>query len=137
MDTWDKLFYSGAIALFVLNFIFINVNFTSLHGFYRDQLTRGFLFRKGTDSSRNSGRRVKLSELNSPGSAAPYHLVNVTLNLQGSDDINLRGRGADFYIMSRHFVGGDRTEDPGEHELGFDRVAGLGRPQDGFRDPVG
>ena len=109
MDTWDKLFYSGAIALFVLNFIFINVNFTSLHGFYRDQLTRGFLFRKGTDSSRNSGRRVKLSELNSPGSAAPYHLVNVTLNLQGSDDINLRGRGADFYIMSRHFVGGDRT----------------------------
>ena len=109
LDNWDKLFYGGAILLFALNFIFVNVNFTSLHGFYRDQLTRGFLFRKGTDSGRNSGRRVKLSELNSAGSTAPYHLVNVTMNLQGSDDIKLRGRGADFFILSRHFIGSDRT----------------------------
>jgi hypothetical protein len=109
LDKWDKLFYSGAILLFILNFIFVNVNFTSLHGFYRDQLTRGFLFRKGTKSGRDSGRRVKMSELNTAGSAAPYHLVNVTMNLQGSDDIKLRGRGADFFLLSRHFIGSDRT----------------------------
>ena len=47
--------------------------------------------------------------MNKPGSAAPYHLVNVTLNLQGSDDANLRSRNADFFLISKHWTGGERT----------------------------
>ncbi|MEP4147873.1 MAG: hypothetical protein ABJL54_11660 [Halioglobus sp.] len=109
LDRWDVFFYGGAFILFLLNFIFVNVNFTSLHGFYRDQLTRGFLFRSGLKTGSDSGRRVRLSELNTQGSAAPYHLVNVTMNLQGSDDVNLRGRGADFFVLSRHYCGSERT----------------------------
>ena len=109
LDSWDVYFYGGAFLIFLVNFVFVNVNFTSLHGFYRDQLTRGFLFGKGLRKGSDSGRRVRLSELNTEGSAAPYHLVNVTMNLQGSDDVNLRGRGADFFILSRHFCGGERT----------------------------
>jgi hypothetical protein len=87
----------------------VNVNFTSLHGFYRDQLTRGFLFEQNAEGKYESGKMVKLSSLNKEGSVAPYHLINVTLNLQGSDDENLRGRGADFFLLSRHFVGSNRT----------------------------
>jgi hypothetical protein len=109
LDSYDWWFYGGAIVLLLLNIIFVNVNFTSLHGFYRDQLTRGFLFRRTDSAQRDFGRRVRLSELNQPDTKAPYHIVNVTLNLQASDDEDLRGRGAGFFIFSKHWVGGERT----------------------------
>ncbi len=108
-DAGDQFFYGGAILVMLLNWIFVNVNFTSLHSFYRDQLTRGFLFRKDSQHRSDAGRRVKLSALNTEGSTAPYQLLNMTLNLQGSDDVDLRGRGADFFLMSRHWVGSART----------------------------
>jgi hypothetical protein len=112
-DLWDGVedyaLYGGAFLVLLLNWIFVNVNFTSLHGFYRDQLTRGFLFEASEQGRYESGKLVKMSALNRPGSAAPYHLVNVPLNLQGSDDANLRGRDADFFLISRHWTGGERT----------------------------
>ena len=43
------------------------------------------------------------------GSGAPYQLINVALNLQGSSDRSLRGRGSDFFFFSRDHVGGPRT----------------------------
>lgn len=109
LDTYDLWFYGVALLLLVINIIFININFTSLHGFYRDQLTRGFLFKRQGSGHRVFGRRVRLSDLNQPGTPAPYQLINVTLNLQASKDENLRGRGADFFIFSKHWVGGERT----------------------------
>jgi hypothetical protein len=112
VDLWDSgdwYFVGGSLLVFLLNLIFVNVNFTSLHGFYRDQLTRGFLFEETPDGNYEAGKLVKLSSLNKKGTTAPYQLLNVTLNLQGSDDESLRGRGADFFLFSKHFVGCERT----------------------------
>ncbi len=52
---------------------------------------------------------LRLSGLASEGTAAPYHLLNVALNLQGSDDPGLRGRNADFFVFGKRFCGGPRT----------------------------
>ena len=43
------------------------------------------------------------------GSIAPYHLINTTLNLQGSNAVDLRDRHSDFFVFSKRFIGGDRT----------------------------
>jgi hypothetical protein len=39
----------------------------------------------------------------------PYHLINAALNVQGSDFSNRRGRNADFFVFSPHFVGSEAT----------------------------
>lgn len=36
---------------------------------------------------------------------APYHLINTALNLPASDVIELRGRDADFFLLSKHYCG--------------------------------
>jgi hypothetical protein len=152
----------------------VDVNSTSLHGFYRDRLSKAYLFQvlpvlfkikdctitklenKGipeeilsrlkneqlhefidrqdfekflnefkdekvsenmVDIIRDAVSREKiefndtqkLQDLNQTNTLAPYHLVNVVLNLQNSDDPDLRGRNSDFFIFSRHFSGSERT----------------------------
>ena len=100
----------GAFALMVLfNGLFANVNTSSIHGFYRDRLSRAFLFSRRSLHELESRDSLKLSELSGEDTVAPYHLVNVTLNLEGSRDPSLRGRGADFFILSKRFCGSDRT----------------------------
>ncbi|MDZ7343448.1 MAG: hypothetical protein ONA90_02915, partial [candidate division KSB1 bacterium] len=71
--------------------------------------------------------KQKLSQLNAEGTKAPYHLINVALNLQNSDDPELRGRACDFFIFSKHFVGSVRTGFcPTATMETFDRHLGLG-----------
>ncbi len=113
----DGLFWQGfyiatfmvfCILLVLVTHLLVNVNYTSLHQFYRDRLSRLYLFRlRGGDVV--STDDLRLSELNEPGSAAPYHLLNVTLNLQGSSSLTLRGRKADFFIFSKRYCGGPQT----------------------------
>ncbi len=101
-------FYGAWALLIALNVFFVDVNVTSVHGFYRDRLTRAYLVQL-RDRRVTPNDIQKLSTLNAPGTAAPYHLVNVTLNVPASRDPNLRGRRSDFFIFSKHFVGGTRT----------------------------
>ncbi|MBM3818230.1 MAG: hypothetical protein FJW14_04300 [Acidimicrobiia bacterium] len=93
---WNVL--GVAVAWFLLNVLIVNVNLTSAHGFYRDRLSRAY-FLEGQ----------KLSGLNAEGTTAPYHLLNVALDLNGTTDVNVRGRNCDFFVFSKHFTGGQRT----------------------------
>ena len=104
-----------------------NPNVTSQHAFFRDRLSRAFIFSVEPEGDVEPTDDLKLSALNAEGSTAPYHLVNTTLNLQGEVDPHLAGRNADFFVFSRHWVGGPttgycRTEDI-EH---YDRQMNLG-----------
>lgn len=99
-----------AAATWLFCWLFVDVNFTSIHGVYRDRLASAFL----VTQNRNSGRveiekDVNLDEICQQGSKAPYHLINVALNLQGSKDPRLRERKSDFFIFSKYFYGGERT----------------------------
>ncbi len=89
---------------------FYNVNSSSLHQFYRDRLSRLFLFR----IARNGDAKVvcprdelRLSEL--AGSTGPYHLVNTALNLHGSTVAERRGRTAGFFLLSPRVSGSQET----------------------------
>lgn len=97
----------GAFLVFLYTRIFFDVNITSPHGFYRDRLSKAYLFNV-VNSGIEHADTLKLSELNK-NPKAPYHLINVAHNLQGSDDRSLRGRSADFFILSKHFCGSNRV----------------------------
>lgn len=103
----------GAV-LFLYGWLAVDVNLTSLHGFYRDRLSRAYLFHRTRRAPADPGEpsppmndRLRLSELAPADSCAPYHLVNATLNLQAS--LALQGRHADFFVFSKRFVGSTVT----------------------------
>lgn len=98
-----------AVLLWLWGLRYVDVNKTSLHSFYRDRLSQAYLFRVDDDDEIQANDAEKLSSLNGLESISPYHIVNASLNLQASKDPNLRGRNADFFFLSRHFVGSDRT----------------------------
>ncbi|MDX1428756.1 MAG: patatin-like phospholipase family protein, partial [Rhodothermales bacterium] len=103
----DLLFFVLFLVLVGFNFLFLDVNIASMHGFYRDRLTRTFLLRfiqDGTTVEPNDGQT-----LSGLADRAPYHLINGALNLQGSKDTSLRGRKAELFLFSKRFIGSDRT----------------------------
>jgi Patatin-like phospholipase len=119
------------LALSVVTWLFcwlsVDVNLTSIHGFYRDRLAAAYLVGIDTDRRRGSTLdQIQLADIDieedlnlqdicqgeRPGehpSIAPYHLVNVAHNLQKSKDPGIRERNADFFIFSKRFYGGNRT----------------------------
>jgi hypothetical protein len=102
-------FYFFGILLFIFNIFVLDVNITSSHGFYRDRLSKAYLFRQEADNSISSNDDQKMTVLNRDHTAAPYHLINTTLNLPGSTDRNLRGRNADFFTISKRYCGSNHT----------------------------
>jgi hypothetical protein len=107
-DSTDWVFL-GAILILLGYWLIVDVNVTAAHRFYRDRLTKAYLFRISGSGAVEHNDKQKLSDLNPEGSAAPYHLINVVLNLQGAKMPSLRGRLSDFFIFSKCFTGSTRT----------------------------
>jgi hypothetical protein len=99
----------GVSALGALFLVLLDTNEASLHTFFRSQIARLFIVKKGDAGAVKHVERVRLSKLSEEGSVAPYHLLNAALNLQGSKDRSLRGRNADFFVFSKRYVGGRAT----------------------------
>lgn len=107
-DHWVVLanFVSLSVAVIVIT-IFFGENSNSLHRLYRDRLQAAFRLGQSADGN----KPLALHEL---CAAAPYLLVNGTLNVkrardgQNSDPAK-RGRNAEFFLFSRLFVGSDAT----------------------------
>ena len=105
---WIPLVLS-LIGIGILFFVY-DPNQASMHKFFRDRLSKAFMIREDTEAEEPTHTdTLLLSDLNSEGSRAPYHLVNVALNLHGSDAKDLRGRNADFFFFSSRYIGGPRT----------------------------
>jgi hypothetical protein len=115
------LYLSSGLLLFLLSWI-LTPNANSLHRLYRDRLSKAFLFdptsrlaerptpnQASIDQGRDFGAldAMRLSDLSE--SSAPYHLINATLNIQGSDYANRRGRNADFFLISKYWIGSQAT----------------------------
>jgi len=123
----DLLFSVLFIAMLLFNRFFLDMNITSLHGFYRDRLSKAYLFKLDSDNEVVHVDKTKLSCLNADDSTAPYHLINVALNLQGSTAVDLRGRKSDLFILSKHFIGSDRTGYAATSEIEkYDKYLNLG-----------
>ncbi|HEX3675381.1 MAG TPA: hypothetical protein VHU87_14000 [Rhizomicrobium sp.] len=115
------IYFIGWFALWLITMLF-TPNANSLHQFYRDKLSKAFLFdplwREPLEAHHalrdsDSGDLVpqdkkKLHDI-SPAHGGPYHLINAALNLQGSIAGNRRGRNADFFLFSAEHIGSDLT----------------------------
>ncbi len=97
----------------------IDINWTSANGYYRRKLSNSFL----TSPDFNSLDR-KVSDLAQP-STLPYLLINCVANLQGSDNLVLRERHADPFLISPLFTGSNL--------LGYVQTKSLERADRRFR----
>lgn len=100
--------YLVGVIIQIYNWLFMNVNRFSLHPFYRDRLSRTFLI-SPKNGCIEKVDTLKMSELNGDKSAAPYHIVNTALNLQGSTNPQLRSRKTVPFILSKRHCGSDLT----------------------------
>lgn len=100
------LWLAGVVGTFC--FVAININATSIHGFYRDRLSSTFLLRELNERvvPENS---VRMSETCQAGSTSPYPLINTAANMQSSSDLGLRDRRSDCFVFTKLFSGGSRT----------------------------
>ncbi len=119
MCDWSSLaIYFIVAAILVVVTLFIGPNTNSLHKLYRDRLSRAFLFERAHIGTRNAKSDVDTWTFSSlkprdeerdtwiPSAAyAPYLLTNTAINLEGSEDLNKRGRNADTFIFSPLHVG--------------------------------
>ena len=113
-------------VLTVWTWLFVNINALAPHRYYRNRLCECYLARRvpaavGRErwllrwfaGEPAQGRtevlqQVKLSSLGKD-LTAPYHLINMTLNVPTSANKNLRGRGSDFFLASKWFYGSPLT----------------------------
>ena len=100
-----------AVVIWLGCWITVDVNQTSIHELYRDRLATAFLVGRDKEGDIGIEEDVDLEEIcrYEARSTAPYHLINVALNLQGSKDSGIRDRQSDFFIFSKRFIGGRRT----------------------------
>lgn len=89
-------------AVLVHAAIGVNINFASLHLYYRDRLARTYM--RHVDSP-DAVDPQPLSGLNQQNKA-PLHLINAAVNLPASKNPDLRGRNTDFFTFAKHYCGG-------------------------------
>jgi len=111
IDTPWKFILVMALEVWAFCWLAVDVNLTSVLGMYRDRLASAYLVGENTDGDVDIEEDIDLTDicLHEAMSVAPYHLVNVTHNLQASKDISIRERNSDFFIFSKRFCGGERT----------------------------
>lgn len=109
----------GALAAFVwlYTLVTVDVNFTGIHKFYRDRLSKAYIVglektekETAEDFSRYSvehSDKVRLSDLNTVD--GPYHLINTLLNLKRTEARYKSGRQGDFFVFSKNYIGGEMT----------------------------
>ena len=101
----DRFILGLAVGSFLYSMA-VNVNFTSLHRFYRNRLSDTYLIEHSDGHKPKPVNRQLLSNLRQQKeTTAPYHLVNAALNLPSSKVDDLRGRNSDFFLFSKHFCG--------------------------------
>jgi hypothetical protein len=112
---WDReglIFLLMSVISLVINVRFLNINYTSPHSFYRDQLSRVFLVKEAGKElvSNDELALTGLRKARDGGpSCAPYHLINAAINLGSDTAHDMRGRKAGFFLFSKHFVGSEET----------------------------
>jgi len=93
----------------LLSFFTLDINETSMHKYYRDRLSKAYMFSIKNGRFRPYGGE-KISRLNRR-SVAPYILINTTLNsVTNYDGLDIpNARGSDFFIFSQHYSGSESS----------------------------
>ena len=106
----------GGALWFLIWFLTGNAN--SIHRLYRDRISCAFLFNATELKKNDDGVLVEVAEADLTNllllsglqrGYGPYPIVNAALNIEGSGWLNMRGRNAEFFTFTPHFVGSDAT----------------------------
>ena len=99
-----------ALAASVVTGWIVNLNYVSIHRYYRDRLMEAFMPYRNTDGKTKAAcaaDQAKLSEMCIKN--GPYHLVNTNVVLIGTGDRRWRVRGGDSFVLSPLYCGGTAT----------------------------
>ncbi|MDW9589840.1 hypothetical protein GOC31_28570 [Sinorhizobium meliloti] len=91
---WATAVFAGVIALLAYLWFALDINSTSLHGYYRAKLSAAFLI----DKSLAAAKPIPLSEFDPE--LAPFPIINCALNLPGSKSPSMRGRLSDVFAIT-------------------------------------
>lgn len=107
------------IALLVFSIIcmfFVNLNYMSLHRFYRDRLMEAFMPEpKPSTELATTATDFQLSEWDKTSHSwadkqlGPYHLINTNIVVFGSDDPVANMRGGSNFVLSTRYCGNNTT----------------------------
>ncbi len=114
----DPVWWIPALLAISLAFgMLVNINYISLHRYYRDRLME--LFMPGRGSLRECKAGQPQCEANRTyiqdvcdyenGFDGPYHIINGNVVLVGSEVTKFRGRGGDNFIFSPLYCGSSAT----------------------------
>ncbi|NND96606.1 MAG: hypothetical protein HKN47_04675 [Pirellulaceae bacterium] len=98
---WNWFLWS--LGFFLLSSCVVNMNSTSLHGFYRNMLSKMWI-----TECPGIGRRIPLARLETVARGAPYHLIAATVHLIGRRRRTDRST-TDSFVFSQLFCGSNRT----------------------------
>jgi hypothetical protein len=100
-----NLLYAG-VLLSVLIGALANINYVSIHRYYRDRLLAAFMPPEDFKDYAQPNR-CPLKDI--PQTQAPYHLINTLMMTWNSANSKLRIRGGDNFIFTPLFCGADST----------------------------
>lgn len=118
---WQNADPKVVLALFVVAVIaaltgrFANLNYTSIHRYYRDRLMESFLPDPGKAVGNQCGPaalcdRTRLADVCKPTEArGPYHLINCNVMLNNSESRVWNLRGGDSFVMAPRYCGSSAT----------------------------
>ena len=117
----DARFLPWIALLFLLFTAFANLNFFSIHRYYRDRLMETFMPDlpdainvdgplPGAPKSADATHLYDLlREADGPGQLGPYPIINANIVLVSSEIPKFRARGGDNFILSPKFCGSNAT----------------------------
>lgn len=95
----------AALVLSAVLALFANINYVSMHRFYRNRLMEAYLPYQVAKAPMRDADRCMLQDIEQ--TAAPYHIINTNIQTVGSNNSRLRKRGGDSFILSPLFCGAD------------------------------
>ncbi|MEW5967757.1 MAG: hypothetical protein AB1720_12315 [Pseudomonadota bacterium] len=134
----------ACVAVFALLGWRVDVNLFSLHGFYRNRLTRCYLgaTRVGDDDARNPHPftgfdprdDLPLSHL---ANQRPFHIVNAAMNLTGGEDLAWQTRRAAAFAFTPAHTGFEFWNSEGERVGAYRPTRQYAANQFAFLNPAG
>jgi len=106
------------LAIGLITGYFVNLNYMSLHRFYRDRLMESFMPTLARARANETGAaaladRARLSDMcdqaQPDGAKGPYHLINTNVILTDSAHRHWRERGGDSFLLSPRYCGSSAT----------------------------
>jgi len=114
---WLVLLAIGCVLAYVLG-KYVNINYISIHRYYRDRLMELFMpdvddvldkNNKWTADQANTLSLHEMCNFTDGKVRGPYHLINTNMVTEGSSNKRLKGRGGESFLLSPLYCGSEAT----------------------------